>query len=224
MEARLAQNSRLAWRLRRQRAPLFWQAAPPDPRFYLDRARLHLTEWRLPFWDGGPPFVVVDVETTGLSPQKNGVTEVAFLRFEGGELLRFSAFVNPGEPVPPFITRLTGIRNEDVVGAPPLEEVLLAARPYWTDALWVAHNAPFDLGFLRPALKRLGYRMDFKVLDTLSWARSGLPALRRYGLDHLRRVLALPSERAHRAYADVEATYWLLHELYYLVPALKESV
>ncbi len=216
MESYYRRASRLAWRLRQEGRPLFWADRPPDGRFFRDGDALLLWEWRLEFPPGGRPVAVIDLETTGLYPDRHGVTEIAVVRLEGGEKRVFSAFSNPGRPIPPEVQRLTGITEDDVRQAPPFEEVLEAARPYLEGAVWIIQNAPFDLGFLTPALARIGFRMKPKVVDTLRLARKTLPGLRSYRLQRLAEVLAWPGGGYHRARSDAEATLWVAHELYYL--------
>ena len=216
MEARFRQASRLAWRLRREGRPLLWSAEPPDGRFFREGEALGLWEWRLAFPPEGRPVVAIDVETTGLSPRRDRVTELAVVRLEAGEKRVYSRLVNPGRPIPPAVQRITGITDADVADAPPLEEVLLEARPLFEGAVWVIQNAGFDLGFLTAPLRRVGFRMRPKVVDTLRLARVSLPGLTSYRLGHLAEVLAWPGERFHRALDDAEATLWVARELYYL--------
>jgi len=216
VESYYRRASRLAWRLRQEGRPLFWADRPPDGRFFRDGDALMLWEWRLEFPPAGRPVAVIDLETTGLYPGRDGVTEIAVVRLEGSEKRVFTSFVNPGRPIPPKVQRITGITDADVADAPPFEEVLLKAKPLLEDAVWVIQNASFDLGFLNPVLSRIGFKIDPKVLDTLRVAKRVLPGLRSYRLGHLAEVLAWPGEGFHRALADAEATLWVLHELYYL--------
>ncbi len=219
MERRTREASRLAQFLRKRGRPLPWPGAePPDGRFFLEAGELGLWEWRRPFPPGGRPWVALDLETTGLSPARDAITEIAVVRLEGGEPRAFATLVRPHRPIPPRVERLTGITNELVRDAPPLEEALEAALPMLKDAVWVIQNAGFDLGFLAPALARLGVRMEPDVVDTLVLARRGLPGLRSYRLARLAEVLGWEGEgRHHRARADAEAALWVARELYYLL-------
>lgn len=216
MESYYRRASRLAWRLRQEGRPLFWADRPPDGRFFRDGDALMLWEWRLEFPPAGRPVAVIDLETTGLYPGRDGVTEIAVVRLEGSEKQVFTSFVNPGRPIPPKVQRITGITDADVADAPPFEEVLERAWPYLEGAVWVIQNAPFDLGFLTPVLARIGFRIESKVVDTLRLARKTLPGLKSYRLQHLAEVLAWPGSGFHRAQSDAEATLWVAHELYYL--------
>jgi DNA polymerase-3 subunit epsilon len=103
-------------------------------------------------------FVVVDLETTGGAPETCGITEIGAVKVRGGEeLAEFATLVNPGQPVPPYITVLTGITEAMLLPAPPLTEVLPAFLEFAQGAVWVAHNAPYDVGFLRAACVALGW-------------------------------------------------------------------
>ena len=100
--------------------------------------------------------MVVDLETTGGAPDGGGITEIGAVKVRGGEELgEFATLVNPGEPIPPFITVLTGITQAMLVPAPPIEQVLPSFLEFIAGAVLVAHNAPYDVGLpqggLRPA-------------------------------------------------------------------------
>jgi DNA polymerase-3 subunit epsilon len=179
-----------------------------------------LWEWKFPFPPDGEPLVVLDIETTGLSPEQNEIIEIAMVRLENGSRSEFVRLVDPGLPIPPFITRLTGIRSADVRGQPDVYEVLEEALPFMQGATLMIQNAPFDLSFIRPRLGRLGHRLDNPVLDTIALARKALPALPRRGLDVLAEAFDLrPGQNRHRALGDVELTYQAAHEMYYMLAA-----
>ncbi len=219
MERRYKRASELAWRLRREGRPLpFFLSAPPDGRFYLEAEGLGLWEWRYRFPPEDRPLVALDLETTGLSPRRDAITEIAVVRLEGGERRTYTSLVRPHRPIPPEVERITGITNELVRDAPPLEDALSGALPLLEGGVWVIQNAGFDLGFLAPALARLGVRMEPEVIDTLVLARRGLPGLKSYRLARLAEVLGFrPQGRYHRALADAEAALWVARELYYLL-------
>jgi len=162
-------------------------------------------------------FVVVDLETTGGAPEGCGITEIGAVKICGGEeLAEFATLVNPGQPVPPYITVLTGITEAMLLPAPPLPEVLPAFLEFARDAVWVAHNAPYDVGFLRAACGRLGYPWPApKVLDTAALARRALTR------DEVpdRRLATLAGHfhtrtPTHRALDDARATVDVLHALF----------
>jgi DNA polymerase III subunit epsilon len=161
-------------------------------------------------------FVVVDLETTGTSPGADAITEIGALRLRGGELLgRFETFVNPGVPIPPMITVLTGITEAMLVPAPRITEVLPAFLEFAHDAVIVGHNIRFDCGFLDAALLANGYgRLPHRRVDTVALARrlvrDEVPNLR---LHTLARYFRTTVEPVHRAYADAAATAEVLHAL-----------
>lgn len=196
-----------------------------DGRFERGEAGIGLWEWKYSFPAQGEAIVVLDVETTGLSPEQNEIIELALVRLENGQRTVFKRLVNPGVPIPPFISRLTGIRNEDVHGAADIYTVLREALPMLEGATLVIQNASFDLGFLRPRLRRLGYRLENPVVDTIHWARKALPGLSKRGLDSLAWAFDLgPITGRHRALGDVETTLQVAYEMYYMLTAGKPSL
>ena len=171
------------------------------------------------FEDLGSPlaavtFCVVDLETTGGSPASSAITEIGALKVRRGETLgSFHTLVNPGVPVPVSIRFLTGIRDEMLVEAPPIEAVLPSLLEFLGGSVVVAHNARFDVSFLNAALHRSGYEpLGNMVVDTARLARKILrgevPDNR---LETLSRHLRCAHHPRHRAYADVLATTDLLH-------------
>lgn len=197
--------------------PERWLNPILDGRFYQESGSVGLWEWCFPFPPLGEPLVVLDLETNGLDPTNGEIIEIAIMRVEDGQIARFSQLVDPGLPLPPFISHLTGIQDVDLVGMPDALSALESALPYLEGGNWMIQNAPFDLGFLLPRLARLGVKLEPGVVDTLVWARRALPKLRRHGLDELIRIFAVQCERRHRAMADVEATYAVGRELYYML-------
>ncbi len=153
------------------------------------------------------PYVVVDIETIGLSPVRGKIIEIGAVRLEGGEISdRFNTFVNPEVSIPAFTEELTGINDLMVAGAPTIEEVLPKFLDFAKDAVFVAHNASFDYGFLSLNAKLLGLEYDPSVVDTLSLSRVLLPNLARFGLDRVVKALGITLEHHHRAVDDAEAT------------------
>ena len=161
-------------------------------------------------------FVVVDVETTGWEPGADALTEVAAVRFTGGECTgSFHSLVDPGVPIPPFVSQLTGIHDEMVRGAPDIAKVLPRLMEMIGDSVLVGHNIGFDMSFIDAALVSTSSELLANpVVDTLHLARRLVrddvldcklgTLARRLRLDHL------PS---HRALEDVLATADLLHAL-----------
>src|SRR5437016_3541630 len=161
-------------------------------------------------------FVVVDLETTGGSANTDAITEIGALKLRGGELLgRLESLVNPGVPIPPMITVLTGITESMVLPAPRIAEILPPFLEFARDAVIVGHNIRFDCAFLDAALVANGYpRLSNRRVDTLALARrlvrDEIPNLR---LHTLARHFRTSVEPTHRAYADAAATAEVLHSL-----------
>ncbi|MGE5229022.1 MAG: exonuclease domain-containing protein, partial [Deltaproteobacteria bacterium] len=156
-------------------------------------------------------FTVVDIETTGATPGFCKITEIGAVRVEGGrEVARFSALVNPGMPIPAMITGITGIDDETVAEAPPIEVVLPKFVDFAAHSVLVAHNAPFDLGFLDYELgKQRGQTFPRPALDTLRLARKLCPQ-QRCSLSALSYRFDTRVKPVHRALHDAQATAELL--------------
>jgi len=162
-------------------------------------------------------FVVVDLETTGGSPNTCAITEIGAVKVRGGEVLgEFQTLVNPLVEIPPFIAVLTGITDAMVASAPAIASVLPAFLAWSRGAVLVAHNAPFDVGFLRSNCQSLGLTWpSFESLDTARLARRVLtrdeaPDCKLSSLARIFRATTTPS---HRALADARATTDVLHGL-----------
>lgn|GEM_PF-341166 len=158
------------------------------------------------------PFVVVDLEGTGNSPGRGGVTEVGAVSYTGGEITgRFEQLVNPGSPIPPYVSRITGITDEMVADKPPFAEVLADFVEFAGDAVLVAHNAAFDVTVLDTGCRQLlGRSLDLPYLCTVELARRTWPELRRVALDYLTEHFELKADDRHRALADAEVTAGVL--------------
>ncbi|HPE94689.1 MAG TPA: PolC-type DNA polymerase III [Bacillota bacterium] len=148
-------------------------------------------------------FVIFDIETTGLSPETCGITEIAAARYVGGECIdTFETYCDPGMPVPEEITRLTGITDEMLIGAPSQEEAVRSFLEYTRGEMLVAHNAVFDTGFIRMASQRAGLSFNNPYIDTLALSRYLNPELKRHRLDNLRDYFKLGEFNHHRALDD----------------------
>ena len=152
-------------------------------------------------------FVVFDLETTGLSAVNNRIIEIGAVKVEEGKITeRFSTFVNPKEPIPFEIEQLTGISDEMVIDAPPIEEVLPAFLEFCGGCVLIAHNASFDAGFIHQNCITLGIDAEFTVGDTVAMARMLLPSLGKYKLDTVAKALGVSLENHHRAVDDAACT------------------
>jgi DNA polymerase-3 subunit epsilon len=162
-------------------------------------------------------FVVVDLETTGGAPSGGGITEIGAVRVQGGEVLgEFGTLVHPAERIPPFITVLTGITELMVAPAPRIDVVLPGFLEFARGAVWVAHNAPYDTGFLKAACAELGYPWPKPlVLDTAQLARRALipEEVPNHKLATLARYFRVATQPCHRALTDARATVDVLHAL-----------
>ncbi|MFF5204772.1 DEDD exonuclease domain-containing protein [Streptosporangium sp. NPDC000396] len=161
-------------------------------------------------------FVVFDLETTGVSAGEHAITEIGAVKVRGGEVLgEFGTLVDPGSPIPPFISVLTGITDSMVVGAPKIESVLPSFLEFARGATLVAHNAGFDLGFIKAACAAHGYPPPtHPVVDTVALARKLLTRdeAPNCKLSTLARIFS-KTEPCHRALADAQATVDVLHAL-----------
>ena len=156
-------------------------------------------------------FCVVDTETTGGRAEDNAVIDVAVVRYRDGIVYeRFSSLVNPGRPIPPWITVLTGIDDSMVANAPRFAEVAPAVKEILSKGLFVAHNVPFDLGFLRHEFMRVGSDLTPNTFCTLKWARRLWPELPSKSLGALCEHLLVTNFDRHRALGDAEATVYVL--------------
>lgn len=162
-------------------------------------------------------FVVIDLETTGGRPTDAGITEIGAVKVRGGEVLgEFQSLVNPGEPIPPFITALTGISDSTVSDAPSLGGVFPSLLEFIMGATLVAHNASYDIGFLKGAAAKLGHTWpDPPVVDTVRMARAALPngEVPNRKLQTLAGHFKAPVSPTHRALDDARATVHVFHSL-----------
>ncbi|MEX2578913.1 MAG: exonuclease domain-containing protein [Verrucomicrobiales bacterium] len=164
--------------------------------------------------DPDQEYVVVDVETTGGSSQWNRITEIGAVRMRGEEILEeWSTLVNPGRRIPIKIVELTGITDEMVREAAPFAAIADEFRDFVGDAVFAAHRARFDYGFVREEFRRIGQEFRLPTLCTVTASRRCFPGLASYGLANLCRELNIPLESHHRALCDARATARLLAKI-----------
>ena len=152
-------------------------------------------------------FVVFDIETTGFSPITNKIIEIGAVKVVNGEITeRFSTFVNPEVPIPFEIEKLTGINDSMVIDSETIEVILPQFLAFVGDAMLVAHNANFDVSFIKENAKRMDIPVDFTYVDTVGIARTLLTAQAKYTLDAVAKTLGISLENHHRAVDDAECT------------------
>ena len=152
-------------------------------------------------------YVVFDLETTGFSPNTCKIIEIGAVKVENGTITeRFSEFVNPQVPIPFKIEELTGIRDDMVMGAETIEEILPRFMEFCEGCVMIAHNAEFDMSFIRKNCMDLDIPCNHTVGDTVAMARILLPTLHRFKLDTVAKALKISLENHHRAVDDAECT------------------
>ena len=153
-------------------------------------------------------FVVFDIETMGLNAYSNEIIEIGAVKIKAGRIIdRYSQLFNPGKSIPYKITEITGITDQLVANEPSVDQVIGKFVDFIGDAVLVAHNAPFDMGFIKRDIKEyLNIDLENSVIDTLQMARDLFPDLKKYGLGDLNKVLGLALENHHRAVDDSQAT------------------
>ena len=152
-------------------------------------------------------YCVLDLETTGFSAKTEKITEVGIMKVKNGEVIdEFSCFVNPEKHIPERVTEVTNITDEMVKDAKTIEQVFPEILDFIEDSVLVAHNAPFDMGFLKQNAKVLGYEFDYTYIDTLSLAKDLFPDYKKYKLGKIAENLGIKVEVAHRALDDVDTT------------------
>lgn len=156
-------------------------------------------------------YAVVDIETTGSHPGHDHIIEIAVYLHDGREVTgEFCTLLNPGQNIPPFIARLTGISDQMVQDAPTFQEIAEKLKAILDGRIFVAHNVQFDHSFVKQSLARHGHEFDSEMLCTIKAGRSLVPGLSSYKLSSICRSLDIPLNNAHRAYADALATANLL--------------
>ncbi|NOU35677.1 MAG: 3'-5' exonuclease [Kiritimatiellaceae bacterium] len=150
-------------------------------------------------------FVALDTETTGFSPKNDRLIEIGAVRFRGnGEILAVTNWmINPGMPIRPQATEVNGITDAMVAGAPPFSAVCPEFVSFCDGSVLLAHNATFDVGFLRAGFARAGVSApELPILDTLPLFRVWFPQAKSFALEPLAQYLGLQNEMWHRAGAD----------------------
>jgi len=159
-------------------------------------------------------YAIVDIETTGLSPQRERITEIAIILHDGLRMVdSFSSLVQPEKHIPVNVARLTGIDDEMVKDAPRFWEIARKIVLLTEGCTFVAHNVNFDYQFIRAEFASLGYDFKREKLCTVQLTKKLVPGLPSYSLGHLASFFSIPNEARHRAAGDAKATALLLQEL-----------
>ena len=152
-------------------------------------------------------YCVLDLETTGFSAVTEKITEIGIMKLKNGEVIdKFSCFVNPEKHIPQRVSEVTNITDEMVQNAETIDKVFPKMLEFLGDSVIVAHNAGFDVGFLKQNAKNLGYDFEYTYLDTLSLAKDLFPNYKKYKLGKIAENLGIKVEVAHRALDDVDTT------------------
>ena len=152
-------------------------------------------------------YCVLDLETTGFSAATEKITEVGIMKIKNGEILdKFSCFVNPEKHIPQRVSEVTNITDDMVADSETIDKVFPKILDFIEGSVLVAHNAPFDMGFLKQNAKTLGYEFDYTYIDTLSLAKDLFPDYKKYQLGKIADNLGIKVEVAHRALDDVDTT------------------
>ena len=156
-------------------------------------------------------YCVLDLETTGLSAKTEKITEIGIMKIQNGEVVdEFCEFVNPEKPIPKRVQEVTNITDEMVANSPTIDVLFPKVLDFIKDSVLVAHNASFDIGFLKNVAKNLGYKFDYTYVDTLPLARKLYPELKKHKLGKIAEHLKIKVEVAHRALDDVDTTVKIL--------------
>lgn len=159
-------------------------------------------------------YAIVDIETTGAYAAANSITEISIHLSDGQNVTgKYSTLINPGQPIPPYITAMTGITNQMVADAPRFEEVAENIYTLLHDKIFIAHNVSFDYSFIKSHLQEAGFDLNTKKLCTVRLSRKIFPGFSSYSLGKLSQSLGIEITDRHRAGGDAEATAKIFHLL-----------
>ena len=150
-------------------------------------------------------YCVLDLETTGISYKTEKITEVGIIKYKNGEVIdEFECFVNPEKPIPPKVVEITHITDDMVKDADTIDKVIPKIIDFIGDSVLVAHNADFDIGYLKYNFEKYGYKLENTYIDTLRLAKAIFPDLKKYKLGLIADALKIKVDVAHRALDDVK--------------------
>jgi DNA polymerase-3 subunit epsilon len=161
------------------------------------------------------PLVLLDIETTGASARYARITEIGALRVENHQVVAtYSQLVNPEEPIPPFITQMTGISNEMVWDAPTFRGIADELELFLSDAIFVAHNVNFDYSFIKAEYARIGNKFNMDRMCSVQLSRKLYPEHRSHALDRVIERLGIEVKNRHRALDDAEVIWKFIQQEY----------
>ena len=150
-------------------------------------------------------YCVLDLETTGISYKTEKITEVGIIKYKNGQVIdEFECFVNPEKPIPPKVVEITHITDDMVKDAETIDKVIPKIIDFIGDSVLVAHNADFDIGYLKYNFEKYGYKLENTYIDTLRLAKAIFPDLKKYKLGLIADSLKIKVDVAHRALDDVK--------------------
>ncbi len=150
-------------------------------------------------------YCVLDLETTGISYKTEKITEVGIIKYKNGEIIdEFECFVNPEKPIPEKVVEITHITDDMVKDAETIDKVIPKIIDFIGDSVLVAHNADFDIGYLKYNFEKYGYKLENTYIDTLRLAKAIFPDLKKYKLGIIADSLKIKVDVAHRALDDVK--------------------
>lgn len=154
------------------------------------------------------PLVFLDIETTGGSASRSRITEIGALRVEDGQIVgKFSKLVNPEEPIPYFITKLTGITNDMAWDAPTFRAIADELELFLDGSVFIAHNVNFDYSFIKEEYRKIKYNFNMDRVCSARLSRRLYPEHRSHALDRVIERLGIGVTNRHRAYDDAEVIY-----------------
>ena len=167
-------------------------------------------------------YTVFDIETTGLSSVNDMITEIGAVKIKDGKIIdTYSQLINPERHIPEKIINLTGITDEMVSDKPTIDEVIFSFKDFIQDDVLVAHNAAFDVGFIREKMKRSEIELNNPVLDTLALSRAVFPSLKSHKLNLVAKHLDVSLDNHHRAVDDATATANIFFKIFEILKERK---
>ena len=165
--------------------------------------------------DNHRPLVFLDIETTGATARTSRITEIGAIRVENGKVVKeFRQLVNPEQPVPPFISRMTGIHDEMLWDAPLFQTIADELEMFLDGALFIAHNVTFDYGFIKAEFASIGRKFSMDRACTVRLSRRLHPEHRSHRLDLVIERMQVEVLNRHRAYDDAEVLWKFFQEEY----------